>query len=114
MIDGQIGVGEGLGFHALRGVHQQQRAFARRQRARHFIAEVHVPGCVEQVELVGLAVARRVHHPHRVRLDGDAALALQVHGVEHLVLHLARRQRAGQLQQPVGERAFPMIDMGNN
>ena len=57
------------------------------------------------------AVLRRVHHADGVRLDGDAALALQVHRVEHLRLHLARGQRAGQLQQAVGERGFAMIDV---
>ena len=49
-----------------------------------------------------------------MRLDGDAALALQVHRVQHLRLHLARRQRAGELQQTVGERALPMVDMGDD
>ncbi len=67
-----------------------------------------------QVELVQLAVARGVMHAHGVRLDGDAALPLQVHGVEHLRLHLARRQRSRQLQQPVRQRALPMIDMGDD
>ena len=34
--------------------------------------------------------------------------------VEHLGLHLARGQRAGQLQQAVSQRGFAMIDMGND
>ena len=114
VIDRDVGVGQRLRFDALRRVHHQQRAFARGQRARDFVAEVHVAGRVDQVELIGLAVLRRIHHAHRVRLDGDAALALQVHGVEHLRLHLTRRQRAGQLQQAVGKRALPMIDMGDD
>ena len=69
---------------------------------------------VDQVELVGLAVLRGVHHADGVRLDGDAALALQVHGVEHLGLHLARGQRSGQLQQAVRQRGFAVIDVGND
>jgi hypothetical protein len=36
---------------------------------------------VDQVEQVLLAVARLVVEPYRMRLDGDAALALKVHGV---------------------------------
>jgi hypothetical protein len=35
-------------------------------------------------------------------LNGDAALALEVHCIEHLGLHLARGHRAGQLEQAVG------------
>ena len=38
------------------------------------------------------SLARLVIQPHRLRLDGDAALALDIHGIEHLLLHLARRQ----------------------
>ena len=44
-------------------------------------------------------------------LDGDAALALQIHGIEHLRLHFAGADRAGQLQQAVGERGFTMINV---
>ncbi len=68
-------------------------------------------GGVDQVELVRMAVLRGVHHADGVSLDGDAALALQVHGVEHLGLHLARSQRSGQLQQAVRQRGFAVVDV---
>ena len=90
VVDGEVGVGEGLRLDALRCVDHQQRALAGGQRARDFVAEVDVAGRVDEVELVGFAVVRLVHHAHGVGLDGDAALALEVHGVEHLRLHLAR------------------------
>ena len=111
MVDGEIGVREGLRFDALRGVDHQQRAFAGGQRARDFVGEIHVAGSVDQVELIGLAVLGGVHHADGVGLDGDAALALQVHGVEHLGLHFARGERPGQLQQAVGERGFAVVDV---
>ena len=114
VVDGDVGVGQCLRFHALRCVDHQQRALARGQRPRDFIAEVHMPGRVDQVELIRLAIGRGIHHADRMRLDGDAALALQVHRVQHLRLHLARCQRAGKLQQTVGKRALPMIDMGDD
>ena len=44
-------------------------------------------------------------------LDGDAALALQVHRIEHLRVHLALAERAGQLQQAVGQRGFAVVDV---
>ena len=47
-------------------------------------------------------------------LDGDAALALQVHGVQHLRLHLALGQRAGDLQQAVRQRGLAMIDVSDD
>jgi len=52
--------------------------------------------------------------PYRVRLDRDAALALEVHRVEHLRHHFALRKRAGGLKKTVRQRAFAVIDMRNN
>jgi hypothetical protein len=57
---------------------------------------------IDQVELVIIAVPRRISHPHRVQLDGDAALPFEVHGVEQLLPHLTLLHRAGGLDQPVG------------
>ena len=85
----QIGVGERLRLHALRRIHHQQRAFARLQAARDFVGEIDVAGRVDQVELIDLAVLGLVIQAHGVGFDGDAALALQVHGVEHLLHHFA-------------------------
>ena len=49
-----------------------------------------------------------------MRLDGDAALALEVHGVEDLRLHLARLERAGQLEEAVRQRRLAVIDVGDD
>ncbi len=57
---------------------------------------------------------RLVHHAHGVGLDGDAALALQVHVVQDLGLHLAPGHRAGQLQQPVAQRRLAVVDVGDD
>src|SRR5262249_26169458 len=48
---------------------------------------------------------------HGLRLDRDAALALEVHVVEHLVLALALGDRAGELDQAVGERRLAVVDV---
>ena len=109
-----IDVGQRLRFHALRGIHHQQRAFAGGQRARHLVGEVDVARRVHQVEDVGLAVLRLVIEADGLRLDGDAPLALDVHRIEHLFLHLAQLQPAGGLDQAVGQRRFAMIDMGDD
>src|SRR4051812_23405518 len=69
---------------------------------------------IDQVQLISLSVPRLVHHADRVRLDRDSALALKVHSVKHLFLHLPSRQRARKLQHAVGKRAFPMVDMGDD
>jgi hypothetical protein len=73
-----------------------------------------MPGGIDQIQLVSLAIMRGVRHADRVGLDGDAALALQVHRIKHLRLHLARGQRSGKLQQAVGQRGFSVIDVRDN
>ncbi len=72
------------------------------------------PGRVDEVERVDLAVACAIEQPDRVRLDGDAALALQVHRVEDLVDRLLGVHRPGQRQQPVGQRRLAVIDVGDD
>ena len=52
VVQRQVGIGQRLRLHALRGVHHQQRAFAGLQAARNFVAEIDVAGRVDQVELV--------------------------------------------------------------
>ena len=49
---GEMHVRHGLRFHALRRIDDQERAFARGQRARNFIGEIDMPGRIEQVEPV--------------------------------------------------------------
>ena len=66
---------------------------------------------VDQVELVGLAVVGRIIHAHGLALDGDASLALDIHAVEQLLLHVALRHRAGQFQHAVGQRRLSMVDV---
>ncbi len=111
VVDRLIDVGERLRLDALGGVDHQERAFAGGKRAVDLVGEIDVAGRVDQVEDVVLAVARAVIEPHGLRLDGDAALALDVHGIEHLLHHLALGEPAGRLDQPVGQRRLAVVDM---
>ncbi len=56
IVHGEVGVGERLRLDALRGVDEEQGAFAGRQRARHLVREVDMPGRIDQVELVILSI----------------------------------------------------------
>ena len=40
--------------------------------------------------------------------------ALQIHVVEHLILHLALVERIRLFQQSVGQRTLAVVDMGDN
>src|SRR5690606_13449085 len=71
----------------------------------------HVTGRVDEVQLVLEPVLRLVREAHRLGLDGDPALALELHLVEELVLLLALGQRAGRLEDAVGQRALAVVDV---
>jgi len=110
-IDRLIDIGEGLRLDALAGIDHQQRALASSERAAHLVSEIDMAGRVHEVEHVALAVLGLVGEPHGLRLDGDPALALDIHAVEHLRAHLARFESAAKLNQPVGKRRFAVVDM---
>ena len=114
VLDRLVDVGEGLRFDALRCVDHEQRAFAGGEAARNLVGEVDVAGGVHQVQLVGLTVACGVAEADGLGLDGDPALALNVHVIKDLLAHLAVRQPAGGLDQPVGEGRLAMVDVGDN
>ena len=113
-VHGEIGVGQRLRLDALRRVDDQQRALARRQRPRNLIVEVDVTRRVDQVEGVSLAVVGLIAQLDRARLDRDAALALKVHRVEDLLLHLAALDRVAFLEQTVGEGRLSVVDVGDD
>ena len=110
----QVRVGERLRFDALGRIHHQQRALAGLQAARDLVRKVDVAGRVDQIELIEVAVVGRIVQAHGVGLDGDAALALEVHRVEHLLHHFALRQGAGDFEQAVRQRRFAVVDMRND
>ena len=114
MLDRLVDVCERLRFHALRRIHHQQRAFARGKAAAHFIGEVDVARRVHQVQLIGLAVLGLVIKAHGLRLDGDAALLLDVHVVEHLLGHFTLGKAAGVLDQTIRQRRLAVVDMGDD
>ena len=113
-VDRLIHVGQRLRLHALAGVHHQQAALAGGQAAAHLIGEVHVAGRVHQVQLVGQAVLGLVGKAHGLCLDGDAALFLQLHVVQHLLGHLAVGEAAASLDQPIRKRGLAVVDMGDD
>ncbi len=111
---GKKGIGHGLRFHALAGIDHQQRAFTGGKCARNFVREIDVARRIDQVQAIGIAVLGLIVQANAFRLDGDAALALQVHGVEYLLVHLALREGAGHFEQAVRQGGLAVIDMRDN
>ena len=110
-----VEVGQRLRFDALRGVDQQDRPLAGLQSARHLVGEVDVAGGVDQMQDVVLFGAvlgsDRPRQPHVLGLDGDPALAFDVHPVQVLGPHVAVGDDAGDAEHPVGQGRFTVVDM---
>jgi hypothetical protein len=87
VLDRLVHVGQRLRLDALAGVHDQQRPLARRQTSRNFIREVDVTRRIHEVQRIALPI-----QPHRLRLDRDPPLLLDVHVIKDLAGHLALGQ----------------------
>ena len=111
--DRRIRIGDRLRLHPLKGVDQQQRPFARRQRPRDLVGEVDMAGRVDEVQLVGLAFML-VQDGDGPRLDGDAPVPLDVEVVQNLLFELPLGDRPGFEQQLVGQRALAVVDVGDD
>ena len=114
----QVQVRQGLCFDALGGVDKQNSGLTSVQGAGDFIGEVDVArGVVHlQHDLFALvwAGSRHPRQTHGLRLNGDAALALDVHVVEVLITHIALVDNFGQLQDTVRQGGFPVVNMRND
>ena len=99
----QIHVGDGLGLNALCRIDQQQRTLAGRKAPRDLIGKVDVPRRIDQVQGVGVPVTGLVTDRHRMGLDGDPPLTLQIHRIENLVFGLSGRHSASGFEEPVSE-----------
>ena len=113
-VHGERRVGDGLGLDALRGVDDEHCALAGGQRTRDLVGKVHVARRIDQVELIRLAIVGVIGNANGIRLDRDAALALDIHGVEQLRLHVTLVDGMGELEDAVTDRGLAMVDMRNN
>ena len=69
---------------------------------------------INEVDHIVQAVAVAVSQPHRLRLDGDPALAFDVHLIKELLTLFALRQSAGDPEQTVSEGRLTMVDVGDD
>ena len=113
-VHGERRVGNGLRLDALRGVHDEHRTLASCQRTRDLVGEVHVARRIDQIELIRLAIVGVIGHANGIGLDRDAALALDIHRVEQLRLHVALIDGMGELEDAVTDGGLAMVDMRND
>ena len=110
----EIEVRDSLRLNTLRSIHNQQCTLARCDGTRHLVREVDMSWGVDKVEGVVLAIARHIVHLNGVRLDSNTLLALEIHVVKHLRLHLSLIQSVGSLQQTICQGRFTVVNMGYN
>ena len=103
-----------LSFDSLRGVHDEDRAFARGKRARNFVGKIDMARRIDEIKFVGLTIIGLVTHANRIGLNRDAALALDIHAVEHLLRHIALRNGMRELQDAIRNGRFTMIYVRND
>src|SRR5206468_1607519 len=77
------------------------------------IVEIDMAGRVDEIEHE-LFTAMVMEDGDGRGLDGDAALALQVHVVQDLVVELALGDGPGPHEQAVGEGALAVVDVGDD
>ena len=105
----------GLGQRALGGVHEQEHPVDHLEAALDLAAEVGVARGVDDVEGELAPVGHGVPHGRVLREDGDALLALQVHGVHDAVLDVgALAEGAGLPQHGVDEGGLAVVDVGDD
>ena len=110
---GQVGIGDGLSFNALGRIDEQKSPLAGCQAAGDLVAEVDMAWSVDEVEEV-LSIRALVGDGDRLCLDGNAALALEVHVIEDLILEVPERDRSRPKQDAVREGGLAVVDVGND
>ena len=109
-----IDVRKGLRLDTLTGIDYQDRAFAGGKRPADLVGEIDMAWRVHQVDLIGLAIVCGIIQPYGLGLDGDTALALDIHAIEHLLLHLPVGEAAAELDQSIRQRGLAVVDMGDD
>ena len=113
VFQGHIEVGDGLGLDALGGVHHKEGTLASGDGTGDLVGEVHVARGVDKVQGIDLTLIL-ILHLDSVALDGDAALTLEIHVVEHLVNEFLLADGLGEFKKTIGQGRFAMVDMGDN
>ena len=90
-----------LRLHALGRIDDQDGSLTGGEAPGDLVGEVDVARGVHEVERVFLTILGPVLHGDRVGLDGDAALPLEVHGIEHLLLLVAVGDGIGHLKEAI-------------
>ena len=68
-------------------------------------------GSINQIQNILLPVTMIIINLNGMALDGDAFFSFQVHIVQHLVHHISFADGVGNLQKPVSQGGFAVVNM---
>lgn len=71
-------------------------------------------GGIDEIEFILVSVKSIVEHPHGREFDGDAAFALDIHGVEKLFLHVALAHLPRKFHDTISNGALAVIDVSDD
>ena len=71
-------------------------------------------GGVHQVQHIMFAILGGVFQAHGLGFDGDAALTLDVHGIQDLFLHVPGFKAFACLDQPISQGRFSVVNMSDD
>jgi hypothetical protein len=69
---------------------------------------------IYEIEQIVLSIRCQIVHRNRMTFDGNAAFALQVHGIQKLFLHFPLHHRLGTLEESVGQSGLAVIDVSDD
>ena len=104
---GQLSIGQSLGFHSLGCVDEKQCPFTSGQTPRNLVGKIDMAWGIYEIEQIVLSIRCQIVHRNRMTFDGNAAFALQVHGIQKLFLHFSLHHRLGTLEESVGQVVLP-------
>ena len=73
-----------------------------------------MPGGINQIKVVDLAVQSLVVQRSRLGLDRDTALTLDIHRVKNLCGHFPVGEAPAAMNQTIRQRRLTVVDVGND
>ena len=109
MFKRHIEVGDSLGLHTLGCIYNQECTLASCNRTAYLIGEVHVSRSVNKIEGISLIL-----HLNGVGFDSNTTFFLQIHVIQHLILHQALVHSSSIFNQAIRQSGLTMINMRYN
>src|SRR5271157_5572770 len=72
-----------------------------------------MPGSIYKIEYIFITVVGLIVEPDRMRLDRNATLTFEIHGVQHLLHHFSGAYGPCKFKQPVGKGGLSVVNMCN-